>query len=73
MSKGKIMALISLITLVLGVTAVDNAVADEASNEAIIEGNLDEIWYKGNLDVIDEIAAVKYVRHMHGGQEFRGR
>ena len=73
MSKGKIIALIGLITLALGVTAIDNAVADEARNEAIIEGNLEEIWHKGNLDVIDEIVAVNYVRHMPGGHEFRGR
>ena len=49
MSKAKIIALIGLIALALGVTAIDNAVADEARNEAIVEGNLDETWHKGEF------------------------
>ena len=73
MSKGKVIALIALISLAFGVTAIDNAVADEARNEAIIERNLAEIWNKGNLAVINEIIAIHYVRHMPAGVEYRGR
>ena len=69
----KIIALIALIALAFCMTAVGNAVADEARNETIIERNLAEIWHKGNFAVIDEIVSTNYVRHMPGGGEFRGR
>jgi hypothetical protein len=69
----KIMALTALTTLAIGMTAIGNAVADEARNETIIEGNLAEIWHKGNFAVMDEIVATNYVRHLPGGQDVRGR
>ena len=72
MSKSKIIALSALIILAFGVTAIGNAVADEARNELIIERNLAEIWHKGNFDVMKEIVAANYVRHMPGGVDFRG-
>ena len=73
MSKTKIIALTALIILAFGITAIDNAVPDEARDEAIIERNNYEIWGKGNLDLIDELAAPNYVRHLPWGQEIRGR
>ena len=69
----KIIGLTALIALAFGMTAIDNAVADEARNERIIERNLAKIWHKGNLDVVDEIVATNYVRHLSGGQDVRGR
>lgn len=69
----KITALTALIILAFGISAIDNAVPDEARDEAIIERNNYEIWGKGNLDLIDELAAPNYVRHLPWGQEIRGR
>jgi predicted ester cyclase len=72
MSNSKIIALIAVISLAFAATAINNAVADEARNELIIERNLAEIWHKGNFDVMEEIVAANYVRHMPGGVDFRG-
>ena len=69
----KTMVLTVVMVLAFCVAAVDTAVADEATNEAIIIRNSAEIWHKGNLDVIDEIIEKNYVRHMPGGVEIRGR
>ena len=69
----KIIALTALITLAFGMTAIDNAVADEARNEVIIERNVEEIWHKVNVAVADEIVATNYVRHLPGGKEIHGR
>jgi len=73
MSNSKIIALIAVISLAFAATAINNAVADEAENEAIIVRNSAEIWHKGNVAVIDEIVSKDYVRYMPGGVEFRGR
>jgi hypothetical protein len=72
MSKAKIIALTVLVILAIGIGTINNAVADEARNELIIERNLAEIWHEGNFDVMEEIVAANYVRHMAGGVDFRG-
>jgi predicted ester cyclase len=54
-------------------TATGNAVAIKATNEAIIQRNLVEIWHKLNLDVADVIVATNYVRHLPGGVDMSGR
>ena len=48
----KTLALVALMALVFCVTAVGNALADEARNEAIIERNLAEIWHNKNYNVV---------------------
>jgi len=73
MSKSKIIALIAVMSFALAMTAIDNAVADEARNEAIMERHLEEMWHKVNLNVADEIVATNYVRHFPDGSEVRGR
>ena len=69
----KVLALTALIVLALGMSGIDNVLADEAKNEAIIERNLEEIWHNKNYDVADEIVAEDYVRHLMGGQEVKSR
>ena len=69
----KIIALTALIILPFGMTAIDNAVADEATNKAIIQRNVEEIWHKVNVGIADEIVAANYVRHLPGGKDIRGR
>jgi predicted ester cyclase len=72
MSKSKIIALIAVMSFAFAMTAIDNAVADEARNERIIERNL-EIWHNVDMTVADEIVAANYVRHFPDGSEIRGR
>jgi len=69
----KVLALTALMVLAFCMSGIDNVLADEAKNEAIIERNLEEIWNKGNLDVIDEIISTDYVRHLTDGTEVHGR
>jgi predicted ester cyclase len=45
----------------------------EERNEKIIERNLAESWHKVDMNVVDEIVADNYVRHLPGGQKARGR
>jgi len=45
----------------------------EETNKAIIRLNLEEIWHARNVNVADEIVATKYVRHLPGGVEIKGR
>ena len=37
-------------------------------NKAIIRRYIDEAWNKGNIDIIDELMAENYARHMGPGQ-----
>ena len=69
----KILALTVFIVLVFCISGIDNTLADEAKNEAIIERNMEEIWNNQNYAVADEIVAPNYVRHLPGGKEVKGR
>lgn len=69
----KIVALTALIILAFGMTAIGNAEADEEKNKTIVKRNIEEIWNKGNIAVVDEILATNYIRHLPGGKEIRGR
>ena len=68
----KILSFTFLMALTFCVTALGNAVADEAKNEAIIERNLAEVWNNQNYAVADEFVAPNYVRHLPGGQKVEG-
>jgi predicted ester cyclase len=42
------------------------------ANKATVRRFVEEILNKGDLDVMDEIVATDYVRHMPGGQDIHG-
>jgi steroid delta-isomerase-like uncharacterized protein len=53
-------------------------VSTEEKNKALIRRFLEEVWNKGNLDVIDELIAPEFVQHdpaspeeMHGPEDAR--
>lgn len=42
-------------------------------NKEIIRKNLEEIWSKGNLDLVDDLYAEDFICHFLVGPEWRGR
>jgi hypothetical protein len=42
-------------------------------NKEVIQRNHEEIWSKGNLDLIDELYTEDFVCHFLVGEEWRGR
>jgi predicted ester cyclase len=71
MSRAKITT--TIITIAFCLSAIGYAMAGEKENLEIIKRNLDEVWHKKNLDVMDEIVAEDYVRHLPGGAKIEGR
>lgn len=66
--------LIACIILVVLGGFFQTAAADTEANKALVQRMFDEIWNKGNLDVVDEIIATNYVNpsdNIRGPEEFK--
>lgn len=61
MKKGK---RFSLITCLLAVgSCISNPMSEEDKNKQIIQTYFQEVWNKGNVDVLDELLSTEYINH----------
>ncbi|MFQ5823956.1 MAG: ester cyclase [bacterium] len=52
-----------LVVALLTISACTQADKTATANKALAQRFVEEVWNKGNLDVVDELCAADYVRH----------
>jgi steroid delta-isomerase-like uncharacterized protein len=51
------------IFLLAACSCVSNPIAEEDKNKQIIQTYFNEVWNKGNVDVLDELLSTDYINH----------
>jgi steroid delta-isomerase-like uncharacterized protein len=59
----KVKRFLMIIGLLAAGSCVSNPMSEEDKNRQIVQTYFDEVWNKGNVDVLDELLSTEYINH----------
>lgn len=59
----KVKRFLMIIGLLTAGACVSNPMSEEDKNRQIVQTYFDEVWNKGNVDVLDELLSTEYINH----------